>query len=107
MEAITGEMRDSVEVLNTNEIRGKADTQHAHISVLDDGEWVGDFYASFHRRVRHGEVTYAADWTDVKGGNGIYVDDDPTFWPVEVAAEQLNETTRETFQAINSGPTDI
>lgn len=79
----------------------------AQISVLEDGEWVGDFFANFTRTPLGGEMRYVADWANISGGNGIYVDSQPTFWPVEETAPKLNEKyDDEEFVALDTGPTD-
>jgi len=78
-------------------------TYIAHIKVLQDGEWVGDFYANFEKY----RDKLVADWSTVKKGNGLYVDQEPPFWPVEVIAEELDERYElRDFEAVNSGPTD-
>jgi len=79
----------------------------AHIKVLESGEWVGDFFATFTRKRVTGSDQYVADWASVTQGNGLYVDEEPPFWPVEEIADVLNEKySLENFIAINSGPND-
>jgi hypothetical protein len=88
-----------------------------HIKVLEDDEWIGDFFADFvEGALRMGdenETVYVADWDSVKKGNGLYVDQEPPFWPVEDAAQTLNSgqfdeiAKNHSFKSINSGPRDI
>jgi len=85
------------------------DNVYVQINVQEDGEWVGDFWAVFERRRLGGKDKYVADWGTVKsGGNGIYVDDHPNFWPVEEAVKELNNRFElQEFVALNTGPSDI
>lgn len=92
--------------LSAELIRGEYsnNTYIAQIAVLEDGEWVGDFFANFEKR----RDKLVADWSTLKKGNGLYVDEEPPFWPVEVVADELDDRyeLRE-FMAVNSGPSDI
>ena len=91
----------------TAELHDTSDSQDgltAHINVLEDGEWIGDFFAEF---THYRDDRYTADWSDVKRGNGVYVDGHPTFWPVQEIVSELNETHDDMeFKAIDSGPND-
>ena len=81
----------------------------AHVKVLEDGEWVGDFWVDFEKRPRRDtEGRYVADWSTVKsGGNGIYVDSTPCFWMVESVVDELRERyVGMTLKTIDSGPND-
>lgn len=80
----------------------------AHIKVLEDGEWVGDFFATFTRQRLGGSDKYVADWASLTQGNGIYTDSEPCFWPVQEISNELNEKYElQEFVALNSGPNDI
>ena len=86
-----------------------ADSISAHVKVLEDGEWVGDFWVDFEKRPRRGtEERYVADWSTVKsGGNGIYVDSTPCFWMVESVVDELRKRyVGMTVKTIDSGPND-
>jgi len=97
-----------VSVINTEELYpGRTDTLHVHVNVEDADGWVGDFWVDFNRRGRLETRQFVADWSDVKsGGNGLYVDDHPTFWLVEAAREILNDHFTTEFKTIDSGPND-
>lgn len=85
------------------------DDVHVRVSVLENDEWIGDFVVVFERRRVGGKIRHVADWSTIKsGGNGMYVEETPTFWPVEHAAEELNNRhiTKE-FVALDTGPNDI
>ena len=86
-----------------------SDKISAHIKVLEDGLWVGDFWVDFdHRPRRDADERYVADWDTVKsGGNGIYVDDDPCFWMVESVVDELSaRCPGATLTTIDSGSDD-
>jgi len=92
----------TAEVINSQE---NSEQVNAHVKVLEDNEWIGDFFVDFERR----RDVFMADWGTVKsGGNGVYVDSGAPFWAVEEAADQLNEEhTHRVFDTIDSGPNDI
>ena len=80
----------------------------AHINVLEDGEWIGDFFATFTRQRLGGTDKYVADWDSLKQGNGIYTDQQPCFWPVQEIAKELNEKYElQEFVALDTGKNDI
>ena len=91
----------------TAELHDTYDSQdglNAHIKVLEDGEWIGDFFAEF---THYRGNLYTADWSDVKCGNGLYSHEHPPFWPVQEVAKELNKSHDNwDFKAINSGPND-
>jgi len=81
----------------------------AHVKVLEDDEWVGDFWVNFEKRPRRDQPNrYVADWDTIKsGGNGIYFDDDPCFWMVEEIVDELSARhNRMDFNTIDSGKND-
>ena len=80
----------------------------AQINVLEDGEWVGDFFATFTKQRLGGSDKYVADWDSITQGNGIYTDSKPCFWPVEEIAKELNEKYElQEFVALDTGKDDI
>jgi len=102
-----------IDVINTSNRRGTCRSEvmvHIKVSEVDgdEPEWIGDFWVVFTRQRFGGETAYVADWSDVKdGGNGLYVDQNPCFWMVEEAAEQLDDQYElQKFRTINSGPND-
>lgn len=89
-----------------------------HITVLEDDKWIGDFFADFvEGPLRLGddvnERVYIADWDSIKRGNGLYVNQEPPFWPIEDAVKSLNSErfdkihNNHSFKSINSGQGDI
>ncbi len=80
-----------------------------HISVSEDGDWIGDFWVEFTKERLGGSDKYVADWDSVRsGGNGIYVDDQPPFWPVQEVVDKLNERySLQEFVALNTAKGDI
>lgn len=91
----------TVELLNSEEsLNGIT----AHVNVKESGEWVGDFYVDFEpMRDKH-----VADWSTIGGGNGIYVDREPTFQLVQDVADDVQEAHPDKqIDSIDSGPNDI
>lgn len=98
----------SAEVESVDSPNGVRDTAFVQITVREGGEWIGDFFATFTRKRLGGEDKFVADWSDVSGGNGIYVEEQPPFWPVGEAAKELNQRFElKNFEALNTGPNDI
>lgn len=84
---------------------------NAHVKMLDDGEWVGDFFVDFVASVTRLEgsadednkTVFVATPSDVRRGNGIYVDDNPDFELIERVSQLLNKKGQSGYKTIRPG----
>lgn len=66
-----------------------------HVKILEDNNWVGDFFIDFVEAVtrveENNKLVFVATPSDIKKGNGRYTDDKPDFELVREVSQILSE----------------
>lgn len=68
---------------------------NVHVKILEDDNWVGDFFIEFVEAVtrveENNKLVFVATPSDVKKGNGRYTEDEPDFGLITEVSQILSE----------------